>query len=77
VIEEALYVPVVEPLQSKGDNYDLELNELVVEPLCYLSAATVSVLFGKYDVAKALQERATQIYPGLKSIRGNDVTFKQ
>lgn len=76
-VEEAIYVPVAEPLQNKADDYDLQLSELVTEPLCYLSAATVSVLLGKYDIAKALQERALQIYPGLKSLRGNDATFKQ
>jgi hypothetical protein len=76
-MEAAIYIPIPEPLKDKNDDYDLRLKEQITEPMCYLSAANVSVLLGKYDVATQLQETAIRAYPSLKSVRGTTITFKQ
>jgi len=55
----------------------LKLNHQVIEILAYLSASTVFTLFEKYDIAKALEAKAIEMFPGLKSIRGTTVTVKQ
>lgn len=76
-VEEAVYVPVVKPLSSYDLESDLELNSQVVEPLAYLSASTVFTMLEKYDIATALEQRAIEMYPGLQSVRGAQVTIKQ
>lgn len=76
-IEEAVYVPVVKPISGYSLDEDLELSDQVVEPLAYLSASTVFTMFEKYDIAKALELRAVEMFPGLESVRGSEVTIKQ
>jgi len=76
-IEEAIYVPVCKPLIECKLEDELEIKPQVIEILAYLSASTVFTLFEKYDIAKALEQRAIEMFPGLKSIRGTNVTVKQ
>lgn len=76
-ISEAIYVPVVKSLNEFSDEEDLGLNSQMIEPIAYLSAATVFTLFGKTTIAQALQQKAIEMYPGLKSVRGNNITYKQ
>jgi len=76
-IEEAIYLPVCKPLIECELNEDLKLNPQVIEIMAYLSASTVFTLFEKYDIAKALEQKAVEMFPGLKSIRGTNVTIKQ
>jgi hypothetical protein len=76
-VEKAIYVPVVEPVLGKMDDYELRLTEQVIEPIAYLSAATVFTMFEKYDIAKALEQRAISMFPGLQSVRGKNITVKQ
>jgi len=75
-IEEAIYVPACNPLPDNDDT-DLELDQRIIEPLAYLSASTVFTIFEKYDIAKALEQRVIEMFPGFKSIKGNNVTIKQ
>jgi len=76
-IEEAIYVPVCKPLTECSDDEELAINQQVIEILAYLSASTVFTLFEKYDIAKAIEQRAVEMFPGLKSIRGTNITVKQ
>lgn len=76
-IEEAIYLPSCKPLSEFDLDEDLKLNHQVIEILAYLSASTVFTLFEKYDIAKALEAKAIEMFPGLKSIRGTTVTVKQ
>jgi hypothetical protein len=76
VIEEAIYVPSVKPLKDL-DGDDLKISDQVLEPLAYLSASTVFTMFEKYDISKALEQRAIEMFPGLQSVKGNNVVFKQ
>jgi hypothetical protein len=76
-IEEALYVPVVKSLKEYSLNEDLGISDQIAEPLAYLSASTVFTIFGKYDISQALQQRAVEMFPGLQSVRGNNITIKQ
>lgn len=78
-VEEAIYVPVVKPLSelSTEEAENLNLNDQVAEPMAYLSASTVFTMFEKYDIAKALEQRAVEMFPGLQSVRGTTVTTKQ
>lgn len=76
-IEEAIYVPVVKPLKDVNMTDTLGLSEQVIEPLAYLLASSVFTLFEKYKIAKALEMRATEMFPGLQSVKGVAVTVKQ
>ena len=76
-VEEALYVPVVEELSGKPTTYDLGINDQIIIPLAYLSAATVFTIFEKYPVAQALEARAEAMMPGLISLKGANATVKQ
>ena len=76
-IEEAIYLPVCKPLTECELDEELHLNQQVIEIMAYLSASTVFTLFEKYDIAKALEQRAIEMFPGLKSVRGTNVTVKQ
>ena len=76
-IEEAIYVPVCKSLTEFSLNEDLNIKPQVIEILAYLSASTVFTVFEKYDIAKALEQRSIEMFPGLKSIRGTNVTVKQ
>lgn len=79
IIEEAIYVPVVKPLSqlSKEESANLNLSDQVIEPMAYLSASTVFTMFEKYEIAKALEQRAIEMFPGLQSVRGTTITTKQ
>jgi hypothetical protein len=78
-IAEAIYVPSVKPLNSltQAEEADLGISSQVLEPLAYLSASTVFTMFEKHDIAKALEQRAVEMFPGLQSVRGNNITYKQ
>ena len=76
-IEEAIYIPAAKPLSSYGDDDDLGLDQRVIEPMAYLGASTVFVILEKYDIAKTFEARVVEMFPGFKSIKGNNVTIKQ
>ena len=77
IVEEAIYVPVGHPLKDVEDDSNLGIDARVLEPLAYLSAASVFTLFEKDAIAKSLTQRAIEMFPGLHSTRGNNVTVKQ
>jgi hypothetical protein len=77
VIEEAIYVPAAGSIKDMGESSDLGISDQVLEPLAYLSASTVFTMFEKYDISKALEQRAIEMFPGLQSVKGNNVVFKQ
>lgn len=76
-IEESIYLPVCKPLIELGLDDDLKIGQQIIEILAYLSASTVFTLFEKYDISKAIEQRAIEMFPGLKSIRGTTATVKQ
>jgi hypothetical protein len=76
-MEEAIYVPVVKPLTEMEIDEDLGISDQVLEPLAYLSASTVFTMFEKYDISQALEQRAVEMFPGLQSVRGTNITVKQ
>ena len=76
-VEEAIYVPTVESLSDKADDYELAIDSRIIEPLAYLSASTVFTIFEKYEVSKALDARAEAMFPGLISAKGTNHTAKQ
>ncbi len=76
-ITEAIYVPTVKPLSTLGADEDLKLNDQILEPLAYITASTVFTVLEKYDIAKALDQRAVEMFPGLQSVKGNIITTKQ
>jgi hypothetical protein len=76
-VEEAIYVPAVESLKDKADDYVLTIDSRIVEPLAYLAASTVFTIFEKYEVSKALDARAEAMFPGLVSVKGTNQTNKQ
>jgi hypothetical protein len=53
------------------------VTEKLLEPLAYLSAATVFTLLEKYDIATKLTERALVMVPGQKRTRGTSVSVVQ
>jgi hypothetical protein len=76
-VEEAIYVPVAEPIQNLADTAPLGISDQVMEPLAYLSASSVFTMLQKHDLSKALEQRAIEMFPGLQSVKGNNVIFKQ
>lgn len=77
-VEEAIYIPVIKPLSEVSDpTTELGLSDQIIEPMAYLSASTVLTMFEKYDVAKALEMRALEMFPGLQSVIGKNITTKQ
>jgi hypothetical protein len=76
-VEEAIYVPAADPIQGLADIAELGISDQVIEPLAYLSASTVFTMFEKYDISKVLEQRAIEMFPGLQSVKGNNVIFKQ
>ncbi|NDV46095.1 hypothetical protein D0T49_03445 [Paludibacter sp. 221] len=76
-IEQAIYVPIAKPLKNYSPNEDIKLNEQLIEPIAYLCASTVYTMFEKYDLSRALEQRAIEMYPGLQVVRGNNVVTKQ
>jgi hypothetical protein len=79
VVEEALYIPVCTPLNDPSitDNTVLDLDLQLVEPMAYMSASGVFTMFEKYDIAKALELRAAEMFPGLAKVRGTNITINQ
>jgi hypothetical protein len=77
IIEEAIYVPAAGSIKDLADNADLGISDQVLEPLAYLSASTVFTMFEKNEISKALELRAIEMFPGLQSVKGNNVVFKQ
>lgn len=55
-IEEALYIPLIEPLSDST-----ELNEKLFIPLAYLCASMVFQIFEKPTIAQALEKTVTEI----------------
>jgi hypothetical protein len=76
-IEEAIYVPAAGSIKDLADDDDLKISDQVMEPLAYLSASTVFTLLEKPDISKALEQRAIEMFPGLQSVSGNNIIFKQ
>ena len=64
VVEEALYVPVVKELSTLDLTDDLGINDQIIVPLAYLSAATVFTIFEKIQIAQGLEARAEAVLPG-------------
>lgn len=77
IIEQAIYVPVVRPLKDLLATDELGLSDQVIEPLAYISASTVFTMHEKNDIAKALDTRAVEMFPGLQSVRNGISTVKQ
>lgn len=76
-IEEAIYVPVVTPMKELAMDAELNLHDQVIEPLAYILASSVFTMFEKYDISKALEARAIEMFPGLQSVKLGNVTVKQ
>ena len=72
-VEEAIYIPSVKPMSEYTIEEDIDIDPRIIEPLAYLSASTVFTIFEKYDIAKALEEKVVQMFPGFKSIKGSTV----
>jgi hypothetical protein len=75
--EESIYIPAARSLNELEGEDELQISDQVIEPLAYLSASTVFTLFEKYDISKSLEQRAVEMFPGLQSVRGTNVTVKQ
>lgn len=76
-IEKAIYLPVAKPLKDIEMDTDLNLSDQVIEPLAYLLGSSVYTMFEKYDIAKALEIRAAEMYPGLITEVKGIATIKQ
>ena len=76
-VKEAMYVAVPTDLKDKSPTDDLEISDQVAEPLCYLGASTVFTLLEKYDIAKALEARAAEMFPGISILKGTTTITKQ
>jgi hypothetical protein len=53
-VEEALYIPFAEKIDTKADDYELGIDNKLEIPLAYMAASTVFTLFEKRDVAAEL-----------------------
>jgi hypothetical protein len=76
-IEKAIYVPICKSLKEYDLEDDLGVDLQTIEPLAYLSASTVFTIFEKYEIATYLEKRAIEMFPGLQTMRGTNVTTKQ
>ena len=76
-VEQAIYVPTAKPLKLIDNDTELELSDQVIEPLAYITASTVFTMHEKNDVAKGLDARAVEMFPGLLNTRGGITTTKQ
>jgi hypothetical protein len=76
-IEKALYIPVATGITELPGTADLGISPQIVEPLAYLSASTVFTTFEKYDISKALEQKAAEMFPGLARVRGTSVSVIQ
>lgn len=61
VIEEALYIPLIDNIVNLNDNTDLNLDERLYEPLQWINAGLVFSVFEKADIAKVANEKALEI----------------
>ncbi len=77
VVEEAIYVPVATPLTEIAMDDEVNLHDQVVEPLAYILASSVFTMFEKYDISKALEARAAEMFPGLQTVKMGTLTTKQ
>lgn len=81
VIAEAIYVPVAVPLSDPKYNatpaIDIGIDQRIYEPLAYLTASSVFTILEKHNISKALEEKVVQMFPGFKSVKGNDTTIVQ
>jgi len=55
-VEEAIYIPLIQPLSD-----ETILNEKLIAPLAYLCASQVFIIFEKSEIAKVLELKATEI----------------
>ena len=76
-IKKGIYIPIIKPLKEFQLDDELPLTDQVLEPLAYLVASTVYTTFEKYDVAKALEIRATEMFPNLITNVKGVTTYKQ
>ena len=76
-IEQAIYVPVAMPLKELNITDELNISDQVIEPLAYLTASTVFTMHEKNDIAKSLDARAVEMFPGLQSVKNGRETIKQ
>ncbi len=76
-VDKAIYIPVATALDKLENNDEINLDQRVIEPLAYLSAATVFTIFEKYDVAQAIEVRVAEMFPAFQSIKGTNVTIKR
>lgn len=76
-IEEAVYVPSVTPLSELDSNAYININQRIIEPLAYVTAAAVFTIFEKDKLATSLTEKGLTMIPGHKSVKGSNITFKQ
>jgi hypothetical protein len=67
---------IVEPpdLTTLADTAVLDLDPQATEPLIYIAASTVFTIYEKYDIAKALENKAVEMFPGLVRTRGTATT---
>jgi hypothetical protein len=76
-IEEAIYVPNVQPLIELNPNDTIDINQRIIEPLSYVVAGCVFTIFQKDQLAASLTEKGLLMIPGYRSVKNNNVTFKQ
>lgn len=76
-VEDAIYVPNAKSISDLPAAQSLNIDDRVLEPIAYLSASTVFTMFEKYDIAKALDQRVIEMFPALRTQKGNTITFKQ
>lgn len=63
IVEKAIYVPIPSSIEGKEDTYDLKITPQVLEPLAYIAASIVFTMHEKADIAKALDEKAVEMFP--------------
>ena len=76
-IEEAIYVPNVTPLTDLSPTSNIDINQRIIEPLSYVTAGAVFTIFQKDQLAASLTEKGLLMIPGYRSVKNNNVTFKQ
>lgn len=76
-VEQAIYVPTAKPLKLIDGDTVLNLSDQVIEPLAYITASTVFTMHEKTEIAKALDARAVEMFPGLQNMRSGVITTKQ
>lgn len=76
-VKKAIYLPIPRPLKDIDMDEQLKLSDQVIEPLAYLLGSSVYTMFEKYEIAKALEMRAAEMFPGLTSQVKGVTTIKQ